>query len=160
MRINSHRMLYISLLLAIMLQLLPWSGVWVQIKPDFVLLVLLYWMLRAPHLCNIGTAWVAGLMIDLVNGDLFGQNALAYALTAFIAVVYQKRLILFTVLQQSGYVFLLLFVNQLTLFLLKLFMDSKQFSLLYFVSCFSSILMWHLVVNARWGIAKRSPDQQ
>ena len=109
MRINSHRMLYISLLAAIMLQLLPWSGVWVQIKPDFVLLVLLYWMLRAPHLCNIGTAWFAGLMIDLVNGDLFGQNALAYALTAFIAVVYQKRLILFTVSQQSGYVFLLLF---------------------------------------------------
>lgn len=160
MRINSHRMLYISLLAAIVLQLLPWSGVWVQIKPDFVLLVLLYWMLRAPHLCNIGTAWVAGLMIDLVNGDLFGQNALAYALTAFIAVVYQKRLILFTVLQQSGYVFLLLFVNQLTLFLLKLFMDSKQFSLLYFVSCFSSILMWHLAVNARWGLAERSPDQQ
>ena len=160
MRINSHRMLYISLLAAIVLQLLPWSGVWVQIKPDFVLLVLLYWMLRAPHLCNIGTAWVAGLMIDLANGDLFGQNALAYALTAFIAVVYQKRLILFTVLQQSGYVFLLLFVNQLTLFLLKLFMDSKQFSLLYFVSCFSSILMWHLVVNARWSITRRSPDQQ
>jgi rod shape-determining protein MreD len=75
-------------------------------------------------------------------------------------VVYQKRLILFTVLQQSGYVFLLLFVNQSTLFLLKLFMDSKQFSLLYFVSCFSSILMWHLVVNARWGIAKRSSDPQ
>jgi rod shape-determining protein MreD len=160
MRLNSHRMVYISLLLALILQLLPWSGVWVQIKPDFVLLVLLYWMLRAPHLCNIGTAWSAGLMIDLINGDLFGQNALAYVLTAFIAVIYQKRLILFTVLQQSGYVFLLLFINQLTLLMLKLFMDSKQFSFLYFVSCLSSILLWHLVVNARWGIANRSPDQQ
>ncbi len=160
MRLNSRQMFYASLLAAIILQLLPWSGVWLQIKPDFLLLVLLYWMLRAPHLCNIGTAWGAGLMLDLINGDLFGQNALAYALTAFIAVIYQKRLILFTVLQQSGYVFLLLLLNQATLLLLRLFMDSRQFSVLYFVSCLSSILVWHLVVNARWGLVKRSSDQQ
>ena len=159
MKMRGHRMVLLSLLVAYLLQILPWSGVWVQIKPDFVLLVLLYWMLRAPHLCNIGTAWVAGLMIDLANGDLFGQNALAYALTAFIALVYQKRLILFTVLQQSGYVFMLLFINQLALFLLKLFMDSRQFSLLYFVSCLSSIALWHLVVNAGWGMSKNA-DQQ
>jgi rod shape-determining protein MreD len=158
MKINSHRALYINLLVAIILQLLPWSGFWVKIKPDFVLLTLLYWMLRAPHLCNIGTAWAAGLMMDLLNGNLFGQTALAYALTTFVAVAYQKRLILFTVLQQSGYVFMLLLINQLTLIVLKLFMDSKQFSLLYFVSCLSSILLWHLVVNVRWHIVKRSSD--
>ena len=62
MRLNQHRMVYLSLVAALIMQLLPWSGVWIQIKPDFVLLVLLYWMLRAPHLCNIGTAWVAGLI--------------------------------------------------------------------------------------------------
>ena len=160
MRLNSRQMFYASLLAAIILQLLPWSGVWLQIKPDFLLLVLLYWMLRAPHLCNIGTAWGAGLMLDLINGDLFGQNALAYALTAFIAVIYQKLLILFTVLQQSGYVFLLLLLNQATLLLLRLFMDSRQFSVLYFVSCLSSNIVRHLVVNARSGIDKRSSHQK
>jgi rod shape-determining protein MreD len=111
-------------------------------------------MLRAPHLCNIGTAWVAGLLIDLANGNLFGQNALAYVVTAFLAVVYQRRLILFTVLQQSSYVFLLLLVNQLTLLLLKLFTGGQEVSWLYFVSCLSSLLLWHLVVNARLGMSR------
>lgn len=154
MRLNQHRMVYLSLVAALIMQLLPWSGVWIQIKPDFVLLVLLYWMLRAPHLCNIGTAWVAGLLIDLANGNLFGQNALAYVVTAFLAVVYQRRLILFTVLQQSSYVFLLLLVNQLTLLLLKLFTGGQELSWLYFVSCLSSLLLWHLVVNARLGMSR------
>ncbi|NBO10869.1 MAG: rod shape-determining protein MreD [Methylophilaceae bacterium] len=154
MRLNQHRMVYLSLVAALIMQLLPWSGVWIQIKPDFVLLVLLYWMLRAPHLCNIGTAWVAGLLIDLANGNLFGQNALAYVVTAFLAVVYQRRLILFTVLQQSSYVFLLLLVNQLTLLLLKLFTGGQEVSWLYFVSCLSSLLLWHLVVNARLGMSR------
>jgi rod shape-determining protein MreD len=154
MRLNQHRMVYLSLVAALIMQLLPWSGVWIQIKPDFVLLVLLYWMLRAPHLCNIGTAWVAGLLIDLANGNLFGQNALAYVVTAFLAVVYQRRLILFTVLQQSSYVLLLLLVNQLTLLLLKLFTGGQEVSWLYFVSCLSSLLLWHLVVNARLGMSR------
>ena len=154
MRLNQHRMVYLSLVAALIMQLLPWSGFWIQIKPDFVLLVLLYWMLRAPHLCNIGTAWVAGLLIDLANGNLFGQNALAYVVTAFLAVVYQRRLILFTVLQQSSYVFLLLLVNQLTLLLLKLFTGGQEVSWLYFVSCLSSLLLWHLVVNARLGMSR------
>jgi rod shape-determining protein MreD len=154
MRLNQHRMVYLSLVAALIMQLLPWSGVWIQIKPDFVLLVLLYWMLRAPHLCNIGTAWVAGLLIDLANGNLFGQNALAYVVTAFLAVVYQRRLILFTVLQQSSYVFLLLLVNQVTLLLLKLFTGGQEVSWLYFVSCLSSLLLWHLVVNARLGMSR------
>lgn len=159
MRINRRRIIYTSLLLALILQLLPWSGLLMQIKPDFVLLVLLYWMLRAPNLCNIGTAWTAGLVIDLVNGDVFGQNALAYGITAFLAVLYQRRLILFTVLQQSSYVFLLLLVNQFTLLLLKLFAGGQQISLVYFVSCFTSILLWYLVVNARFGLSRMS-DQQ
>lgn len=159
MKINRHRMVYLTLLAALVLQLLPWSGFLMQIKPDFVLLVLLYWMLRAPQLCNIGTAWTAGLMIDLVNGDVFGQNALAYAITAFLAVAYQRRLILFTVLQQSGYVFLLLLVNQITLLLLKLFAGSQQVGWVYFVSCFTGILLWHLVVNARLGLSRMSAHQ-
>ena len=108
----SRRRVYFTLLGALLLQLLPFSGWLLQIKPDFLLLALLFWLLRAPNICNIGIAWTAGILMDLISGDLFGQNALAYALTAFLAVMYQRRLILFTVLQQSAYVFLLLFVNQ------------------------------------------------
>ena len=56
----NRRHLYFSLFAALILQLLPWSGLLLQIKPDFLILVLLFWLLRAPHMCNIGTAWTAG----------------------------------------------------------------------------------------------------
>ncbi len=147
-----RRRVYLTLFLALLLQLLPWSGFMLNIKPDFLLLVLLFWLLRAPQICNIGVAWTAGVFMDLINGDLFGVNALAYALTAFLAVMYQRRLILFTVLQQSGYVFLLLFVNQIILLLLKTFTGSEYFGWTYFVPSISGILLWYVVLHSRLSI--------
>lgn len=146
MPVIKRRMIYASLLMALVLQLFPWSGWGLYLRPDFVLLALLFWMLRAPQYCNIGLAWVAGLAIDLASGSLFGQNALAYSVTAFLAIMYQRRLILFTDLQQTSYVFLLLLINQFTLFLLKLFAGAKSPGYYYFLSCITGILLWHFVI--------------
>lgn len=145
---HSRRRVYFSLLAALLLQLLPFSGLLLQIKPDFLLLALLFWLLRAPQVCNVGIAWTAGIMMDLVSGDLFGQNALAYALTAFLAVMYQRRLILFTVLQQSAYVFLLLLVNQAILLMLKSFSGAEYFGWVYFMPSFTGILLWYAVLHS------------
>ncbi len=145
----NRRRVYFSLVAALILQLLAFSGTLLQIKPDFLLLALLFWLLRAPSICNIGMAWSAGILMDLVTGDLFGQNALAYAITAFLAVMYQRRLILFTTLQQSVYVFLLLFVNQVILLLLKSFSGSEYFGWTYFVPSFTGIMLWYAVLHSR-----------
>ncbi len=117
----SLKQIYFSLLLALLCQLLPWAGFGLILRPDFVLLVVLYWLLRAPNICNIGTAWIAGLVVDLASGGIFGQNALAYALSAYFAVSYHRRLALFNIWQQTSYVFVLLILTQITLLILKMF---------------------------------------
>ncbi len=156
-RINANR-IYLTLIIALVFQILPWSGFGLYIHPDFVLLVLLYWILRAPKLCSIGTAWLSGLVIDLATGSLFGQNALAYALTAFFAVTYQRRLILFTVWQQTAYVFLLLIVNQICLLVLKLFAGGENPGWLYFLPCISGILLWYVVAFSSVGSHGKSKN--
>ncbi|MEZ0232650.1 MAG: rod shape-determining protein MreD [Methylophilaceae bacterium] len=144
--------MYLSLFVAFICYLLPWSGVGLLIRPDFVLLVLLYWLLRSPRLCNIGTAWFAGLLIDLASGGLFGQCGLAYAVTAFFAVTYQRRLTLFNIWQQSGYIFILLILNQLTLWMLKLFAGGESPGWSYLLPCVSGILLWQFIMFSRIGI--------
>lgn len=156
MQTTSFKPVYLSLLLALLLQLLPWSGSMLLIRPEFILLTVLYWNLRAPHLCNIGTAWFAGLIMDLITGGLFGQYALAYALTAFFAVTYQRRLALFNQWQQAGYVFLLLVFTQITMLVLKLFSGGEIPGWWYFISCVSSILLWLCVIFSRIRIDSRS----
>jgi rod shape-determining protein MreD len=142
----SLKSILLSLLVGFALYLLPWSGFGLMLRPEFALLVMLYWLLRAPHMCNIGTAWLIGLLTDLASGSLFGQYALAYVLTAFIAVIYQRRLALFNYWQQSGYVFLLLLFSQMTLLVLKLFSGAAFPGWNYFLPSVSGILLWQLTV--------------
>jgi rod shape-determining protein MreD len=151
MQTVSLKNIYLSLLLALILQLAPWQGFGLLIRPDFILLAVLYWLMRAPHLCNIGTAWLAGLIVDLISGGLFGQNALAYALTAFFAVSYQRRLALFNIWQQAAYVFVLLIFNQCVLMVLKLFAGEDVPQWTYFLPSVSGTLLWQLVIFSRIG---------
>ena len=151
MRPIKLRTIYFSMLAGLLLQLLPWSGIALVAHPDFILLVVLFWLIRTPHLCNIGTAWFAGLVVDLITGGIFGQNALAYAISAFFAVSYQRRLALFNVWQQAAYVFVLLILTQITLLILKLFSGGEAPSWSYFLPSITGILLWQLFIFSRPG---------
>ena len=149
MRNVDLKFIVLSLLAAYMAYLLPWAGFGLMLRPDFVLLVAIYWMLRAPQYCNVGTAWMLGLLIDVASGSLFGQNALAYTITAFFAVAYQRRLVLFSDWQQTGYVLLLLLLNQGVLLILKLFSGEPLPGWSYPLPSITGILLWQVAVYSR-----------
>ncbi len=138
--------LYLSLILAFVFLLLPWSGFALKIRPDFILLVIIFWLIRAPNLCNVGTAWFLGLFVDLATGGIFGQFALAYTITAFFAVTYQRRLVLFNHTQQLFYVFLLLMISQIVLLIIKTFSGADALGWSYFLPSIVGVLLWRVAV--------------
>ncbi len=140
------KVIYFTILLAFVCYLLPWSGLALKFRPDFVLLVLIFWLVRAPNLCNIGTAWLLGLMVDLVTGGTFGQFGLAYTVAAFFAVYYQRRLVLFNGTQQIFYVFALLLIAQITLLILKTFTGVELVNLTYFLPSISGVVVWQIAI--------------
>ncbi|NOT15766.1 MAG: rod shape-determining protein MreD [Methylotenera sp.] len=146
MQQSKLKSIYLSLLAAYICLLFPWSGLALQLRPDFVLLVILFWLLKSPNQCNVGTAWFMGLWVDLATGGVFGQYALAYTITAFVAAVYQRRLVLFNNIQQLGYVLSLLLISQLVLLTLKTFSGAEFIGWAYFLPSITGILFWQLAV--------------
>jgi rod shape-determining protein MreD len=100
-----------SLLVALLFNGLPWSGVWLTLRPDMVALVLLYWCTHKPHRVGIGIAWGIGILADVADASLFGQHALAYTLLAFGGIVLHRRVQMFNLQQQTLQVFLLLLAS-------------------------------------------------
>jgi rod shape-determining protein MreD len=96
-----------TMLVGLIFQLYPWSNTGVIIRPDFLLVIMIYWVLQAPYHCNIGWVWFAGLLVDLSTGSLLGQHALTFAITAFLGLIYQRRLVLFNRWQLYLYVIFL-----------------------------------------------------
>ena len=98
----------LTLFLAFAGNLLPFSGVAQTLKPDFVALVLLYWCIQAPRYVGIGIAWVVGLLMDVGDATYFGQHALAYAMLAYGAEYFRRRVLRFSPWQQAAQVAVLL----------------------------------------------------
>ena len=73
--------------------------------PDLLAVVLVFWTVHQPQRVGIGAAFVCGLLLDVHEGALLGQNALAYTVLSFLAVTIQRRLLWFPLSSQSLQVF-------------------------------------------------------
>ncbi len=97
-----------TLMLALFANVLPLSGIALALRPDFLALVLLYWCIQEPRFVGVGIAWWVGLLMDVADGTVFGQHALAYAFLAYAAEYFRRRVLRFPPWQQAAQVAVLL----------------------------------------------------
>ena len=105
-----------SIVVALLLTTLPlpeWATLW---RPSWVALVVLYWCMAVPERVGIFIGWLLGLVLDVHSGTLLGQNALAMAVMAFVALCIHQRVRVLPLWQQGLSVFALVFIyNTVTL---------------------------------------------
>ena len=99
-----------TLLLAFVLSVLrlPLGSpeVFAWLRPGWVLLVLLYWVITLPQWVGIVTCWCVGLLVDVLLGAPLGINAIAFGVMAFGARNVYERFRMFSLLQQAAVVLL------------------------------------------------------
>lgn len=131
----------LSMFVALMLNWLPWQGLWLAVRPDFAALVLLYWCTHKPHRIGIGIAWMVGILADVSDSSLFGQHALAYSVLAFGGILLHRRIQMFEVSEQPLQV-LPLFAVSYTVFASVHWLSGGHLSWEYFLGCLTSALLW------------------
>lgn len=106
----------LSALVALALTVVPLPSALDVLRPDFLVLVVFYWSIESPRAGGLGLAFFAGLALDVINGVVLGQHALALTLMAAWATHLRLRLRVFSVLSQSLTIFALLTGYQFILF--------------------------------------------
>lgn len=130
-----------SIVAALLLNGLPWEGLWLMMRPDFVAVVMLYWCTHKPLRVGIGLSWLVGILADVSDASLFGQHALAYTALAFGGVVLSRRIRMFDLREQTTQVSLILLMTYATYALVH-WQVNGQISWLYFLGCLTSTLLW------------------
>jgi rod shape-determining protein MreD len=69
--------------------------------PDLLAVVLVFWNVHQPRRVGVGVAFMFGLLIDVHQGALLGQHALAYTLLSFVAITIHRRLLWFGLAEQT-----------------------------------------------------------
>ena len=75
--------LALTLLMAFAFNLVPVGRL--PLMPDFVAVVLVFWNVHQPRRVGVGVAFLLGLLMDVHDGAVLGQHALAYTLLSFFA---------------------------------------------------------------------------
>jgi len=137
----SNIFILLSVLVALFLNGLPWGGIGLALRPDFVALVMLYWCTHKPLRVGIGLSWAVGILADVSDASLFGQHALAYTVLAFGGVVLHRRLLMFDLRQQTIQVFGIFAVTY-SVYALVNWQVNGYVVWPYFFGCLTSTLLW------------------
>ncbi len=103
---------------ALVLNILPLPGWLPVIRPAFLVLAVLYWSTMAPFVAGMALGFFGGLALDVFQGSLLGEHALALSFLTYLAL----RLNLLTrakpIFEQSLYVLVALLAYELLLWLI------------------------------------------
>ena len=146
-----------SLVCAFMLNLMPW-GRWLG-APDFVALVLVFWGIHQPRKVGIGVAFCMGLLMDVHDASLLGENALAYTLLSYFAIMIHRRVLWFPSLTQAMHVCPLLLRAQ-AIQLIGHFIVSGRFpGLLQFIESVVAVILWPVITWLLLAPQRRAVDR-
>jgi rod shape-determining protein MreD len=146
----SSRISFLQILLttaiALLLTIVPLPQLLNFGRPDWLLLLVIYWSLNAPFVAGLTYAWICGLIIDALIGTLIGQHALAYVLVATLAQHFQLRIRVFPVLHQAFAVLLLVMVYHFMLFWIDGIVGTAIASWIRWLPALIGALLWPLIV--------------
>lgn len=134
--------LLFSYVLALVLTIMPLPTFLEPWRPDWVSLVLLYWLIAIPHRVGFGTVLVMGLLTDILMGSTFGIYAIALVLIAYPALRHFQRIRNYSLTQQLLIVAVLIFIKRVVVYELEHILNDAVFHLAYLYPVISSAIMW------------------
>lgn len=135
--------IWASLFGALLINLLPWGRA--PLVPDVLAIALVFWNIHQPRRVGIGAAFVFGLMMDVHEGALFGEHALAYTLISYGAITLHRRILWFPLIAQVLYVLPLLLVAQLASVAVRTWVGGAWPGWTYFGESVVGALLWPVI---------------
>ena len=142
MSVDSRTRLLLSAVVALILTVLPlprWLDV---VRPAFLVLTVIYWSVNAPRAGGLAIGVFAGLMLDVFQGPVLGEHALALSLITYIAVREHQRIRSKPAIQQAMIVFAALVVYEVVLFMIDGWTGHPVTSPVRWVHTLSGALIW------------------
>src|SRR5438477_2981099 len=141
----------LTLLLGLVCNLTPMSSDALMLKPDFLALAILYWCIQEPRLIGVGIAWCVGLVMDVADATVFGQHALAYAVLAYAAEYFRRRVLRFPLWQQAAQVAVLLLLCAALVLVIRVVGGAPTPRWTYAVGPLVGALLWPLITAVLQG---------
>ena len=134
-----------TLLVATTLNMMPWAGWSAWVRPDFVALVVLYWVIDQPQRVGFTAAFALGLIVDVAEGTLLGQHALSYTILTYAGFALARRIRMFSLGVQVFHVIPLLLLNDVIVVGIRLLAGADFPGYRYYLGSVVAGVLWPVV---------------
>ena len=129
--------------LAYFLAVVPFPVWAMDYRPEWVPMVLIYWVMALPYRVGVGWAWVIGIILDVLEGSILGLNAMSLVIIAYITLSLHLRLRMFAMYQQAGLVLVLVGLNLLLSHWLKVLTGQiTSANIMFLMAALISAIIW------------------
>jgi len=149
--------LALTLVVALALNLLDLGRL--PARPDMLAVVLVFWNVHEPRRIGVGVAFLMGLMMDVHDGAVLGQHALAYTMLSFLAITMHRRLSAFTPLAQMLQVLPLMFAAHVASLVVRMFAGGMFPGWSFFLAPLFEALLWPVADWLLLAPQRRAPDR-
>ena len=136
----------LSFLVAFLLTVFPISSEWRWCRPEFVLLLVIYWSMFAPQYFGLLATWFVGICLDILQFSPLGFHAIGLLLVSYASVFLYRRIRNYVLWHQALWVFFLVVFFQLFSHWLGSFYGKVASSPVFLISTILSSLLWPLLV--------------
>jgi rod shape-determining protein MreD len=144
-----------ALMINVLLSALFGRAAW---PPDVLALALVFWVIHQPLRVGVGTAFVFGLLMDVHQGALLGQHALAYTTLSFFAITISRRLLWYSIPSQALQIFPLLGAAHAVQLAVRLLAGHAFPGWGFVIAPFIEALLWPVVTLILLAPQMRAPD--
>ena len=137
-----YLVIYLSLLVALVLMILPLPE-WAQIyRPNWIALTLIYWSMALPKRVGLWFAFFTGIILDTSLGTLLGQHTLPLIIIIYINLNLYLRIRVLALAQQAIYIFALLLIDQVIVAWVEGILGRPTPVLTFLAAPFIGMLIW------------------
>ncbi len=140
---HSIWVIFLSFFIAYLLAIVPFPDWAMNYRPEWVPMLIIYWAMALPYRIGIGSAWLVGLLLDVLEGSTLGVNAISLVVLAYVALSLHLRMRMFSTLQQSGLVLALVGLNLILCNWLQIITgQSVSSNLMFLLAALTSAVIW------------------
>ncbi len=139
---SQYLLIGMTFLLALMLEVMHWPQEWQGVKPAWLVMVLMYWIMALPERINILCAFLVGICWDLITGAILGVHSTILVIFAYLISRSYCILRNLSLWFQAFLVFIFVLFIRLGLFLLEFFLYQANFNGQEIYGALLSALLW------------------
>ena len=115
------------------------------VSPFWVLIFFIYWIIYTDTKSLYLFALILGLLTDILQGNILGQNALALLISSAFIFSVKKSFYVSNLTTQQVYVFIASLIYLIALILTHIAIQGFDFSWLIIISPFTASIIWPVV---------------